>query len=258
MNPWMIAALLAGVIGVATLAKNAAQAALPRVTSFGLTYFPIPGVASLWDLWVTSLSGLTGTAMLARIPGGQMIYIPAALIAKQPTNADWSYTFTPRGQAATFTIVVPAAILQAYAAAPKSALQAAAIQSHAYAQSQLLGKGITFIKAQPTADVTAPTAATDVNAIIAQVKAVIASLPPPGSDASVYGLWLATTALQVPSLITNVQAAITAIQNNTATGDLATLQSLLPTLMGLVGQAAAAAQSAPPSASASTDTGPGF
>lgn len=239
MNPWMIAALIAGAIGVASLAKSAALAALPRVTSWALVYIPTPGVNGLWDLWITSLSGASGPAMLSAIPGGQMIYIPAALASKQPMNADWSYTFTPRGSSQPFTIVVPAAILQAYAATPKSALVAQAIASHAAMQGHL--QNIQMV--QPTAQ--APTTAQDIANLISRVKAVIASAPPAGSDASTYGLWLATTALQVPGFIASVQTAISAIQNNTVVGDLATLQALLPTLLNLVAQVSQAAASAP-------------
>jgi hypothetical protein len=136
MDPWMIAALIAAAIGIGTLTSSAAaqaNAALPRVTAFGVVDVPTPGLNGLWDLWVTGLNGRTGQAMMALIPGGaqdpnriylNMIYIPAALVQAQPTNVDWKYTFTPKGQTLPFTIVVPAAILQAYAAAPKNALRA--------------------------------------------------------------------------------------------------------------------------------------
>lgn len=255
MNPWYLLALIAGAIGVGTLASSSAKAAMPRVTNWALNILPRPGTGQ-WDLWVTGLNGLVGPAMLALVPDHQMIYIPAAKAMSQPLTGDWIYTFTPVGSATPFSIVVPAAVLQAYAAAPKTQALKASVASHAYGTQQGAALAQTAFVQQLIAEQLAaqqppppPTAAQDINALIQQVKQILSSVPSDGSDATAYGVWLATTALQVPGIISQVQQAITAIQNNTAQGDLVTLEQLLPQIVNVVAKVSAAAASAPSSGS---------
>lgn len=214
MNPWYLLALLAGAIGVGTLASNASKAAMPRVTAWALNILPRPGTGQ-WDLWVTGLNGLTGPAMLALIPGGQMIYIPAAKAMSEPATADWTYTFTPAGSARSMSIVVPAAVIAAYQKAPKTQALKAATASHVFSAQQgaILAQG-GFVQ-QMLAQ----------HDLVPQVQAALAA-----SDAGA-----------AQALLPQAQNAI-ALGWEDREGNVATLQSLLSQL-----QALAQGQAPPPS-----------
>ena len=226
MDPWMIAALIAAAIGIGTLTSSAAAqatAALPKVTSFSVITVPVQGLSGLWDLWVTGLNGLQGNAMMNLIPGGvqdpsriylNMIYIPAALVSAQPTNLDWKYTFVPKGQTAPFTILVPASILQQYAATPKNPLLARMGQSQAWLHEHPLQMTLSD-QSGACAPQVVTQAIDDANALIAKF--------PNNPSASDVASWLASNAASITSV---VQEIVTAIQCAANPGDQSTLDSL--------------------------------
>lgn len=239
MNPWYLAAILAGAAGVAALSASAsaqANAAIPKVTNWGIIVQPEPGVNGQWDFWVTGLDGKTGSAMLAAVPGNQQIYIPAATIQSQPTTTDFKYTFTPKGATAPFTIIVPAALLQAYASEPKTEWRKNIFAT--YTATRRRGPIVIPSVLTPQVTTTAPaTCSTDVTSVINRAQTIINGFPADGSDSSAYASWMLTTAIQVPSVIGDINTVINCINQGSATGDISMLQALLAKLLPLVSKA---------------------
>lgn len=90
--------------------------------------------------------------------------------------------------------------------------------------------------------------------LIKQGQAIVSSFPADGSDASAYIAWTASTALQVPGLISDIQNVISQIQSGNAAGDIGMLTTLVTQLGPLVAKAASAAASASTNSSSSSDT----
>ena len=209
---------------------------------------PSPGVNGQWDLWVTSLDGKMGQAMLANIPGNQMIYIPAAVAQAQPPTADFRYTFTPKGATAPFTILVPAAVIAAYQKTPKTEMTKRVLGSEVFGHAAL--QNIV----PPWASSSGVTCAQDVTAVMNRAQSIVSNFPPDGSDASAYAAWLLSTAAQVPSVISDVNAAIDCINQGSATGDISMLQALIAKLLPLVAKATQAASQGSTQVSVDTST----
>jgi hypothetical protein len=253
MNPWYLAALLAGVLGVATLAKSAADqatASLPKVTAFAVIDLPTSGLNGQWDLWVTGINGLSGPGMMKIIPGEaqnppdpsrlylDMIYIPASLVQAQPTNVDWKYTFTPKGASTPWTLLVPASILQAYAKAPKTELMKRMVSS--YIASRQAGQHI-FSNMFGSSSSSNPCDTLQPNTIVNQVKSAISSFPSDGSDAGAYISWTATYGMKIYNDANDIINCINSGALSDSGGWMSYLSSALPQLLGLVGKAVTSA-----------------
>lgn len=253
MNPWYLLALLAGAFGIAQIAKSAADqaaASIPRVTAFAVIDLPTQGLNGQWDLWVTGINGLTGPAMMKIIPGEaqnppdpsrlylDMIYIPAALVQKQPTNVDWKYTFTPKGATTPWTLLVPAAILQAYAKAPKTELMrrmvgsfVASRQAAQHLYSNLFGSS----SSSNPCDTLQP------NNIVNQVKDAISKWPGDNADAGAYISWTTTYGMKIYNDANDIINCINSGALSDTGGWMTYLSSALPQLLGLVGKAVTSA-----------------
>ncbi len=236
MNPWLLFGLVLGIGALAAGAAAQANAAIPRVSGWGLNFIPTPGVSGLWDFFVTGLNGAGGGAMLQMTPGHQPIYIPAALIQAQPNDVDWTYTFTPKGATTTFTIVVPGALVTAYKNAPKKAYVAQAYQAHAASRAQLGDiQMVDFSNPPPVQQ----TAITDVAALLTVANGIIKGFPKEGSPAGDYASWGLATGLQVPGIINDVNNAIN--EPGTSSDNVNSLRDLLGPLGTLVAKAASLA-----------------
>jgi hypothetical protein len=235
MEPWQLLALLAAAFGVTTLAASAAAqatASMPRVTRVAEVTDPTPGINGQWDLWVVGLNGVYGMQMLQMIPGHQFIYIPAALVMAQPTNKDWVYTFTPRGQTQPFSIVVPAGALQYYATLPKSRTVVRAAAGNTALQTP------NWLYAlQHSSN---PCGVLDPSNIMNQVQSAISSFPKDGSDASAYVGWAATNITTVVTDAQQVAQCLSSGQLSDPGGVQTYLNTAIPQLVQLAAKAATA------------------
>jgi len=235
MEPWQLLAMLVAAIGVTSLAASAsaqATASMPHVTRVALVVDPTPGINGQWDLWVVGLNGLYGQQMLSIIPGNQFIYIPAALVMAQPTNKDWVYTFTPRGQTSPYSIVVPAGALQYYASLPKNMTRIAAATGPMGLQTP------NWLYAlQHSSN---PCGVLDPSNIMNQIQSAISSFPKDGSDPSAYVGWAATNITTIISDAQQVQQCISSGQLSDPGGVQSYLQTAIPQLVQLAAKAASA------------------
>ncbi len=86
--------------------------------------------------------------------------------------------------------------------------------------------------------------------LLTKAQGIVNSFPSDGSDASAYVAWIATTAAQVPSLVTDIQSLVANAGN--AQSDIQAAMAIIPQLTALVSKATSSAASAP---SGGTDTG---
>ena len=234
MNPWYLIAAALGFWGVTRLASSSGSAAIIAAAIAEARAVLSASAAAqangTWTTWSKNAYSSIGKALLdcrraLPLAGGSDQATLNGLISQLMTL-----------------------LSQAYANLPTSVKRSSAQESTAFT--------LASWQAAQQGTPSAPSGTQSVTDLINKANAIINSFPSPGSDASAYIAWTASSAFQVPGLISDLQNAISAIQSGSATGDVSMLTTLVAKLGPLVAQAASAAASGSGSSSSDgTDSG---
>ncbi len=88
--------------------------------------------------------------------------------------------------------------------------------------------------------------------LLTKAQGIVNGFPSDGSDASAYVAWIATTASQVPGLVSDIQGLVASASN--AQQDIAAAMAIIPQLIALVSKATASSASSSPSSGTDTPT----